>query len=205
MEKGFIDFINELKLYCENQQEKEIEEIVDYSQALKACYYISHLEPKSIGDLLLYCGSLSLMNRYVKQKDSKFYKKYFFKNYGLNRLIGILNKIPYIEGFEMKYETDNNTPLIYTSICGLHFCFHSVKKELKDKIPEKYLGDFKWDGIKKQKCAHSLFNKIEDNDILLTQTYLREEARMKADEVLSGKISKNDFINECGFFNKCIN
>ena len=150
---SFKLFINELIDYAKNAQDKP-EEYINHEDALKACYYITHIEPKKIGDLLLYCVSLSLMNRYVKQDDSIFHNNYLFKSNGLIRLMEVLPSDNKIEGFEMMFDVDKdkgNSTLLYTSVYGMHFSFHSVSKHLKEIMPKIYEAHFEWDEIKKQK------------------------------------------------------
>ena len=210
MNNEFKRFVDKLIVYSKSKQDDE-EENVSYEEALKACYYITHIIPRQLGDLLLYCGSLSLMNRYVKQEGSEFYNKYIFKSNGLIRLVDLLNKCSFIEGFQMMFEHDankENSTLLYTSICDMHFSFHSVSKKLKNSIPKEYLGEFEWDGIRKQVCASSLFRMIEDNNLLLSRNgyktlNIKESAKEIALDVINGRKSKRQFLQECNFYHYC--
>jgi len=156
MVSKFEKYVSELIDYSKASQENE--EYVEHKNALKAYYYITHIKPTQIGDLLLYCSSLSLINRYVKQEDSILINKnkYSFKSNGLIRLMRFLQNKNKINGFEMMFEIDKdkgNSTILYTSVYGMHFCFHSVSKKLKEMIPKPYEAQFEWDGIKKTKMC----------------------------------------------------
>ncbi len=207
MDQTFKIFINELINYSKSVQDNEVE-YVTQEDALKACYYITHIEPKKIGDLLLYCVSLSLMNRYVKQEDSIFRNNYLFKSNGLIRLMEVLPKDNKIEGFEMMFDVDKdkgNNTLLYISVCGMHFSFHSVSKHLKEIMPEIYDAYFEWDGIRKQICASTLFHMVESNDSFISESgydtnNIKESASITADNVISGRMSLRKFRNICNFY-----
>ena len=204
---SFKLFINELIDYAKNAQDKP-EEYINHEDALKACYYITHIEPKKIGDLLLYCVSLSLMNRYVKQDDSIFHNNYLFKSNGLIRLMEVLPSDNKIEGFEMMFDVDKdkgNSTLLYTSVCGMHFSFHSVSKHLKEIMPKIYEANFEWDEIKKQICASTLFHMVESNDLFFSESgyntnNIKESAAIIANQYIKGEISLRKFRNVCNFY-----
>jgi len=205
---NFTSFVKELIEFSKSMQEAESEN-VSYEQALRACYYISHVQPKQIGDILLFCVSLNCMNRYVKQNNSKFSNKYVFKNVGLTRLLGALNKNPKIDDVKILFDIDKekNNTILYISICNMHFSFHSVSKKMKANIPSVYLDDFEWDGIKKQKCASSLFDTVESKWILISEKMQKSEGLKKrciriSNKVLSGEMSKWQFLQCCNFIPK---
>ena len=119
------------------------------------------MKVEDAGDALLYCASLNLLNTYVKQKDSKI--GYVFKNdihYMLSVLLNLDIQDVYID-------CQSQTSLLVVQIFSIQFSFHFIKKnkELDELSNTYHCRELPWDGIRKQKCALTLFDLARKNKL----------------------------------------
>ena len=142
-----------LNEYAKNYQ-GENEPVTD-DDLIRALYYLDNLYISSEIDVLIYLSALNLCNSYAKQnKDHDIYK---FKK-GLSTIIDILNDHPIAN---IKICMRNNDGNLYIfKVHNITFSFHDEKKLT---IGDEYYEDMTWDGIKKQPCAKTLFEKITNN------------------------------------------
>lgn len=156
----FLEYTKELNKIAINLQETN-EEITE-EDIIKAIAYINNIYIDDTGDCLIFLSALNLCNAYVKQNNSKI--TYSFKK-GIEYIIDILNyrrlKNIYI---------NRSSNLFIFQIGHIQFSFHDEKKV---EINKEYLCDISWDGIKKQKCAKSIFNSAINNKICVTNKTLR--------------------------------
>ena len=149
--------MNELTMllneYAKNYS-AEVETITD-EDFIRAMYYLDNLFINSEIDVLIYLSALNLCNSYAKgHKDRAIYK---FKK-EISTIIDILNDhhIPNIK----ICMTNNEGNLYIFKVNNITFSFHDEKKV---EIDEYYYENMKWDGIKKQPCAKTLFDKASNN------------------------------------------
>ena len=160
---NFLEYTRKLnKLAIELQEEQEI---ITEEDIVKAITYLNNILIEDTGDCLIFLSALNLCNAYVKQNNSKI--TYAFKKC-IEYILEILNH-KYIEDIYISKSKNNGTLFIF-QIGEIQFSFHDEKSV---QINEKYLKDLSWDGIKKQKCAKSIFNSVINNKLRVTNETFR--------------------------------
>lgn len=151
---------NEINDVCKSLQEEEKEEVTDL-KAFRAYSYIKNMYLNDVGDTLLFCASMNLINTYVKQENSKL--GYRFKT-EFSYLISICANVG-IQDMKIYLDKESRNQLLLVQFGKLQFSFHNVPLtnellELSNGILEM---EFEWDGIRKQQCANTIFDMAENN------------------------------------------
>ena len=185
----FINYTKELNNIAKNNQNEF--EMITEEDAIKAITYLNNIYIEDVGDCLIYLSALNLCNTYVKQTNSKI--GYTFKK-GIKSLIDTLN-YRNISDIYISREKNNGTLFLF-QIGDIQFSFHDEKTV---EINEKYLKDLSWDGVKKQKCAKTLFNQAINNEIRTTnKTYrgknLKEKVQKSIENYKNKKINIKDLL-----------
>lgn len=186
---NLINFTKELNEYAKNNNTNEI---IDKEDLILAIFYLNNLFIETEEDVLIFLSSLNLCNAYIKQNKDNI--TYSFKK-GISTLIKIVNEYKFNN---LKIYTTNNIGNLYIFQLGyIQFSFHDERKE---DINEYYYQELKWDGIKKQTCAKTLFNKIINNELFKQAITMQgENIYNKSNELLTSyknnKISFEDIIN----------
>ncbi len=166
---------NELNEYAKSY--KGPNEIISKEDIILATYYINNLYIKDTSDVLLFLSSLNLYNAYAKQQAT--HEIYRFKK-NITTLINIISKIN-VTNLKV-CETKDSGNLYIFCIGNIQFSFHDEKK---CEIPINYYQEMKWDGIRKQPCAKTIFNKIIDNSLTKNATTMEgENIHQKSSELL---------------------
>lgn len=185
-----MDFLNYTKklndLAISLQEENET---ISDEDIVRAITYLNNIYIEDSGDCLIFLSSLNLCNTYVKQTNSKI--SYSFKK-GIKHIIDILNQ-RYITDIYINRNKNNGTLYIF-QVGNIQFSFHDEKIV---EIDEKYLKDLTWDGVKKQKCAKSIFNSAIDNKIRVTnKTYRGKDLKEKVEKTLENFQTEKTNIEE---------
>ena len=160
---NFINYTKELNNIAKNLQEAN--EIILEKDAVKAITYLNNIYIEDAGDCLIFLSALNLCNTYVKQTNSKI--GYTFKK-GIKYLIDTLN---YRDISDIYINSIQNKGTLYLFQIGdIQFSFHDEKPV---EINEQYLKELSWDGIKKQKCAKSIFDSSINNKLRTTNKTFR--------------------------------
>lgn len=180
----FINYTKELNDLAISMQEKT--ELISEEDVIKAIAYLNNIYIENTGDCLIFLSALNLCNSYVKQNNSKI--SYSFKK-GIEYILDILNYKQINDIYISK--SKNNGTLFIFQIGHIQFSFHDEKKV---EINEKYLKDLSWDGVKKQKCAKSIFNSAINNKIRATnKTYRGKDLQEKVNKTLENyHLEKNN-------------
>ena len=155
----FNIFTNVLNEYA-NDYKKEPEEISE-DDFIKAIYYLDNLYIGNEWDVLTYLSSLNLCNAYAKKMDD--HDVYKIKK-DIGTLIDILND-HHIPNIKMCMTKDKGNMYIF-KVGNIQFSFHDEKVL---EIDEYYQEEMKWDGVKKQACASTIFNNCAYNKHANTQ------------------------------------
>lgn len=180
----FLNYTKKVNELAKNLQEKQ--EIISEEDIIRAVTYLNNIYIDDAGDCLIFLSALNLCNTYVKQNNSQI--GYSFKK-GIKYLIDILNyrdiKDIYIG------RSKNNGTLYLFQIGDIQFSFHDEKIA---EINEKYLKDLSWDGVRKQKCAKSIFNSTINNELRVTnKTYRGKNLKEKVEKTIENyKTEKTD-------------
>lgn len=186
MEKtsGFERFCRELNALCLALQDAP-REVLSEEDAFKAYAYIKHMRIADAGDVVLFCAAMNLLNTYVKQDQDDI--GYAFKQ-ETEHLVGILWNVP-IDDVLVDYQMDKGSSLLVVEIFGLQFSFHQIQKteELKkldaQNVTENVL---KWDGVRKQMCAKTLFDRAAANrERRCMETYRGKDLEEKIESMLA--------------------
>lgn len=186
----FLDYTKKLNDLVISLQDKE--EIISDEDIIKAIFYMNNMYIDNAGDCLIFLSALNLCNAYVKQNNSKI--SYTFKK-GIEYIINVLN---YRDIKDIYINCSNNDGKLYIfQIGNIQFSFHDEKKV---EINERYLKEISWDGIRKQKCAKTIFDSAINNKICVTNiTYrgkdLCEQLEKMLDNYKLGNIKFEDLIH----------
>ena len=145
---------------CKNLQGSEKEFVPD-EKAYEAYCVVKNMHISDAGDVLLFCASMNLLNTYVKQKNSKI--SYKFKK-DIHYMTNVLLNLNISDVF---IDYQENEALLVVQIFEIQFSFHFVrkKKEIIQLCKSHHYKELLWDGIRKQKCALSLFESVRKNQI----------------------------------------
>ena len=187
-----MEFINYTKRLNEIalSKQKEVEpELLTEEDIIKAITYINNMQIEDTGDCLIFLSALNLCNAYVKQNNSKI--TYSFKKC-IEYFIEVLNYRNIKDIYISKIK--NNGTLFIFQIGEIQFSFHDEKSV---DINKQYIKELSWDGIKKQKCAKTIFNSAINNKIRVTnKTYRNQDLDEKISKTIENyKQEKND-IND---------
>lgn len=181
----FLKYTKELNELAKKLQDTQ--EIISEEDIIRAVAYLNNIYINDTGDCLIFLSALNLCNTYVKQNNSKI--GYSFKK-GIKYLIDILNYRNILDIYINRNK--NNGTLFIFQIGDIQFSFHDEKKT---EINEKYIKDLSWDGIKKQRCAKTIFYSTINSQLRVTnQTYRGKNLREKVAKELKN-YNKND-IND---------
>ena len=187
---SFISFTNELNDYAKNYTGER--EIIGKEEIILAKYYINNLYIENEIDVLIFLSAMNLYNAYIKQ--NKYTITYSFKK-NIGTLIKTINECQFND-IKICESIDLGHTYIFT-IGNIQFSFHDEKRI---EIDNRYIQDIKWDAIKKQPCAKTLFLRIINNDeAKLSLTTTGENIYEKSNELLENykqnKVSFEDIIN----------
>ena len=145
---------------CIYRQEFDKEFVAD-DVAYEAYATVKNMKIVDAGDALLYCAAMNLLNTYVKQPNSKI--GYGFKE-DIHYLTSVLLNLD-IDDVFVDYQDAES--LLVIQIFSIQFSFHYVKKrnEIMYLCNSRHYKELVWDGIRKQKCAVSLYNAVKENSI----------------------------------------
>ena len=158
--KNFELFCQKLNQECIKLQDIEKEEITE-ELAFEAYSYITQMSLELPGDFILFLSALNLLNTYVKQTDAKI--GYSFKkqiDYFLEVCIRKNRNI-----LSINQDSDTKGKLLMIKINDIQFSFHGVACQYEG-IEQTLDKTMEWDGIRKQKCAVTIFQKCKENQIL---------------------------------------
>lgn len=153
----FKTFCKNLNDLCVSMQVSK--ETVDRVEAERALAYAKTMDFKGAGDVLLFCASVNLMNTYVKQPGCRKFGYSFKAN--VPRVVDYIRSHP-VDGVRCNVQMDGKNSLTIVEICGVQFSFHCVQ----GVKPHKGGNPIKFDGIRKQKCAITLFKLAEANQLM---------------------------------------
>ena len=184
-----IQFTKELNEYAKNNLNNEI---IPKEDLIRAIYYMNNIFIESEEDILIFLSALNLCNAYIKQNKNNI--SYSFKK-GITTIIKIANNYQF-DNLKI-YTTSDNGNLYLFQLGYIQFSFHDEKKV---EINSHYYKKLIWDGVKKQSCAKTIFDKIINHKIFKQAlTFEGENIYNKSCELISNyknnKISFEDIIN----------
>ena len=197
MFNSFETFCRSLNEVCRSLQDKP-KEIVSDEQAFAAYACLRQMRIADAGDVVLFCAAMNLLNTYVKQDQQHI--GYAFKQ-ETDHLTGILSSLS-IPDVVIDLQKDKGMTLLVVDILGLQFSFHNISRseellELDARNGEEDV--LKWDGIRKQHCAATLFTlALRNRERRCLETFRGKDLEEKLDSLLSGfregRISFDDLL-----------
>lgn len=172
---NFIKYTKELNELAKTLQKEQ--EIISEEDIVKAVAYLNNIYIDDTGDCLIFLSALNLCNTYVKQTNSKI--GYSFKK-GIKNFIDTINYRD-IKDLYISRSKDKGTLYLF-QVGEIQFSFHDEKMV---EIKETYLKELSWDGIRKQKCAKTIFYSTINNEIRVTdKTYRGKSLKEKVSKTL---------------------
>ncbi len=196
-------FAENQKLYIQCQDNNK--EVVSVEDAVLAYAIIKGLTYNNVIDFYLGGASLNLLNTYVKQKDSLI--DYRFKGHTRELIETLANKD--IDNIRMDLQKDKGMKLLVIELYNeIQFSFHNptISEDLFRVLRKKSAKDgIKWDGVRKQKCAPTIFYQAVDmaktygcsidlENIVQTEEYITLKEQMTSGKLKGDK--KRRYYNE---------
>ena len=160
-EEDFEDYLfsenNKFKLLQGDvDDEADQKEYIDEVNTVRAWAFAQKMQIHNVVDIYIFCASMNLLNTFVKQATVTL--GYGFKN----KISKLFMNLPVVKEniVFIDYHNAQDCSLLMVNIGPVQFSFHSVFADsyleflLKEKIKIKSL---QWDGIRKQKCALTVF------------------------------------------------
>lgn len=176
----FKQFCYDLNQECINLQSSEKEYIED-ELAFESYVYISQMKLDLPGDFILFLSALNLLNTYVKQSGAKI--DYSFK-YQIDYFLEVcLRKSKNI--LTINKNNDAMGRLLMIKLNDIQFSFHGVNCQYEG-IDKNLDETMQWDGIRKQKCAVTIYKRCRYNKILRSNiTYRGSDLLQKVNKYIN--------------------
>lgn len=179
------------------------DEVVNEFDVVKAYYILYHAEIKTSDDVYLFLASINLLSTFAKQNKKRI--SYSFKS----RIFFLNDLLAYNDFSDVKvcYLASKATSLYMVQVYDVQFSFHEIRieKGIWDLL-KKYQAQLSWDGIRKQKCAETVFNTALSKTNLTKLTRNYEDLFVKMDEVIEkykmgdALLAKNGLVDKNGVF-----
>lgn len=180
-----MDEREEFKLFCDRLNNECIrlqdgdKEYISDEDAFASYVYVREMKLELEGDFLLFLACINLLNTYVKQNDAKI--GYTFKreiDYFIAVCIRKNNNV-----LRISEENDGSKGnLLMIQINSIQFSFHSALYKNDGIVLDNTI---KWDGVRKQKCALTIYNNCRSNKLLRSNiTYRGADLDMVVDRYL---------------------
>lgn len=170
---GFKDELAEFKSTVLSLQSENTNEHIDASDVIKALVVLNFIRYSKVPDAFLGCAAVNLLNTYAKQDDSKI--NYEFRRHLVTLLKGI-EDINQPKSIKIYVEQKNGGNILMFVFWDFQFSFHHEKNsEIVKRLHTPK--DIQWDGIKKQKCAKTIFNFALNNSWISNTTAMGNDLR----------------------------
>lgn len=189
----------------DNELYKSIKEIelIDSIDVVKAYAILYHGQVENSYDVYLFLACINLLNTYVKQNKKAISYSFKSRIFFINDIIATST----FDDIKINYLASKSELLLMYEVLGVQFSFHGIimEKGIWDML-KKYQAQFSWDGIRKQKCAKTVFDTILSKKELtaLTRDYrnLYEYLDEVVDLYKKGDIilSKKGLVNKEGLY-----
>ena len=178
-------------------------EVVDIIDVVKAYAILYHAKVENSYDVYLFLASINLLNTYVKQNKKAISYSFKSRIFFINEIIA--NDI--FPDIKINYLASKAEQLLMYEVLGVQFSFHGIimEKGIWDML-KKYQAQFSWDGIRKQKCAKTVFDTILKKKELTALTRDYRNLLEYLDEIIDlykkGEVilAKNGLVNKEGAF-----
>lgn len=181
---GFKDELKEFNSVVIAMQENEEREYITDEEAVAAINILSFIKYNKVPDAFLACAAFNLLNVYVRQENNDFSFKFRMHIHNLLKGIEDINQP---KAIRVDYD-NSDLKLLIVQFWDFQFSFGQVRfdKQIESLLSSKQL---KWDGIRKQKCAATIFN------FAINSSWL-------SDETLSGEMLTEKVEKEMEAFHK---
>lgn len=169
---GFKDDLQAFNNRILELQSLETPEFIKESDALAALIVLNFIKYERVPDAFLSVAALNMLNRYVKQPNTRI--NYKFRLHIINVLKGI-EDINQKKSILLGYSPKRNNLLI---IQFWNFQFSFQGEKLTDQIHNMLSkNNLDWDGIRKQPCAKTIFEFALANSWITNKTMANENLR----------------------------
>ena len=170
---GFKDELKELALTVNHLQDREDREYISDYEAIAAINVLNFAKYNKVPDVFLGCAALNLLSVYAKQKDNSLSFNFLRLIFEVLKGIEDVNQPKTIK---LTFDNSDKLSLLIISFWDFQFSFQSMKytEQVKNLESKNVL---KWDGIRKQKCAATIFKFALDNKWISNITLGGEKLR----------------------------
>jgi hypothetical protein len=150
-------------------------EVIGEDDVVKAYVVLNYIDYQNIADAFLGCASLNLLNTYARQPDAKI--GYLFRAHFYNFFKGI-EDLDLKTKLKIYYDEDDR--LMVFSFWDFQFSFHNIR--YNDVVRKLDCGKVEWDGIRKQRCAETIFDFALSNNYISNKTLSGNSLTMLVDD-----------------------
>ncbi|WP_027868839.1 hypothetical protein [Eubacterium sp. AB3007] len=170
---GFKDEIKSLSQTVIAMQENEEREYITDDEAIAAINVLNFAKYNKVPDIFLGCAAYNLLNVYVKQKTSGL--SCSFHRF-IREIIKGIEDVNQPKTIRLAFDTSENLNLLIINFWDFQFSFQSMRltDQIKNLLSNRLLT---WDGIRKQKCAGTIFRFALDNSWISNTTLGGEDLR----------------------------
>lgn len=189
---GFKDELGIFNKIVLSRQNESANETIDEMDVVKALIILNFLKYNKVPDAFLGCSAMNLLNTYAKQDNAKI--NYEFRKHLVTILKGIedINQPKTIRIFFEQKDGNNVLMIIFWDF---QFSFQNEKNsEIIRRLQTSK--DIPWDGVRKQKCAKTIFDFALNNSWISDMTGMGNSLRnMLRTEMVSYEMGEYSFIN----------
>lgn len=184
---GYTERMNTLAIWLQDTPQ----ETISAKDILKACYCVKFMLLESSFDIVLFLSALNLCNTYVKQKNHHSSFSYGFKTHVI-RAVSALSSIK-CDNCYYDIQEEHGMNLVVFQLGSIQFSFHQVPraKELISEASDNYRdAPIKWDSVRKQNCAKSLFDMAFSNPYNSSKTTSGADLHQSIDKLFKCGMSE---------------
>ena len=163
---GFKDEVKTLSQTVLSFQDREEREYITDDEAIAAINILNFAKYNKVPDVFLGCAAYNLLNVYVKQKTSGLSCKF---HRFIHEILKGVEDVNQPKTIRLSYDASDNLKLLIVSFWDFQFSFQNITftDQVKTLLSKKPI---EWDGIRKQKCAGTIFKTVFDSAWISNET-----------------------------------
>ena len=151
------EYFNEIQKISISKQD-DVEHVSE-EYLMRAYVIINNIIYKNKFDVFLGCAALNLINTFANQKERGF--SYLFKE----KIGALLDAALQYNEIKLSYDDEKSNRMVYFQFYNFQFSFF-VSYVFSKQLGDEFKDNLVWDGIRKQKCAITIFNYALNNDLI---------------------------------------
>lgn len=197
---GFKDELKAFEQVVLGLQASNEREYITDEEAVAAINILNVAQYNKVPDVFLGCAAFNLLNVYVKQKNNMLSCNFHRHIHNILKGVEDVNQPKTIK---VSFDSSDNLSLLIVAFWGFQFSFQSMRLTDQVKALSKNC-KLVWDGIRKQKCAATIFKFAYESTWISNKTLGGECLRDYIDNEIEAFLN-GDYAIEDGRFVKVKN